>query len=1017
MQSASLEVRFSTPGLSEHRKALSDLKRESKDAADSTRSMVAEMTASIDRLSNARRKMSDEERLLRNARSEERAGAIQDASDARTKIRLIESEIAATKRLVESKRAAQSVIDSYNKDQSSAGKARSGYVDFWTKSLNARERDEKRAADAIIKNEERITAAKARESAAQARLEYRVASAGGYGPSRKNLDADELRETKKALSELNAEHKASANQPSMFDRAALWVTGLNQAISLAERLGRTAKSFIDDAAKWESMDMSLKLMEGSAQGATNATADLYQIAKAPAIDLKTAQQAYIQLRAMHIAGSDAKEIIVDISNTIGRAGGGSSQFERTMLQLKDMISTGQVYQKDLRLMKEAMPEMASLMEQAFGETSAEGIRKLKINSVDFLKGLMAEMEKLPKPVQTLTSEMENFETAVSRAKASLVDTEFTKTTLQNWTAMIEGMTSLITAESINWSKLIRGAFNGFSEYKPKEQLGWATAGGVVGGVLGTTLLPGIGTMTGVGWGAAAGTLAGGAYHAISGASRNDAGLTAEETDRAKIKEIFDNMRAARQKAGDTSKSPMTYFGKDESYWSGAITRKYTAPPAPHSKTLDELSAEAKIREDKKKADEDKKKITEEQQKRRAQEVKELQSQLDANKAKLDAEKAYQKTLDDLKAQGFNEADARIEADAEKKTTEAVALWEKQKQTAGAGSKMLAEINSQHEQAIIQIRHDANEKLGENYRKRQEVEAKDIDDLKKKIEDKRKAIEDAEIKLQEMKDAEKTKWQVRADEIQSQYADEITQIQEQADRKLQILEIAGRKTVELEERINQERRNKENAYYTSRMKIGLDGTSSLFGALAEMEMARVDKMSDTYKTMFAIQKSFAIASATVNVVSAAASALNDWAAASTFERIALAGGVMAAGGGLISQITSTAYAGVFDKGGDIPYGSFGVAGENGPEIVKGPAHVTSTKDTARMLAGAGRAPVVNVYNNAGANVEAKVNSDGSIDLLIDRVVAAAEGRIASGITSGNGSVDRSLRSTYGLGRGK
>lgn len=143
MPSASLEVRFSTPGLSEHRKALSDLKRESKDAADSTRSMVAEMTASIDRLSNARRKMSDEERLLRNARSEERAGAIQDASDARTKIRLIESEIAATKRLVESKRAAQSVIDSYNKDQSSAGKARSGYVDFWTKSLNARERDEK----------------------------------------------------------------------------------------------------------------------------------------------------------------------------------------------------------------------------------------------------------------------------------------------------------------------------------------------------------------------------------------------------------------------------------------------------------------------------------------------------------------------------------------------------------------------------------------------------------------------------------------------------------------------------------------------------------------------------------------------------------------------------------------------------------------------------------------------------------------------------------------------------------
>lgn len=43
-----------------------------------------------------------------------------------------------------------------------------------------------------------------------------------------------------------------------------------------------------------------------------------------------------------------------------------------------------------------------------------------------------------------------------------------------------------------------------------------------------------------------------------------------------------------------------------------------------------------------------------------------------------------------------------------------------------------------------------------------------------------------------------------------------------------------------------------------------------------------------------------------------------------------------------------FAGFFDKGGFIPGGQFGIAGEFGPEIVKGPAHVTSRADTAKLF---------------------------------------------------------------------
>lgn len=45
----------------------------------------------------------------------------------------------------------------------------------------------------------------------------------------------------------------------------------------------------------------------------------------------------------------------------------------------------------------------------------------------------------------------------------------------------------------------------------------------------------------------------------------------------------------------------------------------------------------------------------------------------------------------------------------------------------------------------------------------------------------------------------------------------------------------------------------------------------------------------------------------------------------------------------------AFAGMYDSGGFIPSGQFGVAGENGPELVSGPANVTSRRSTSKLAA--------------------------------------------------------------------
>lgn len=60
-----------------------------------------------------------------------------------------------------------------------------------------------------------------------------------------------------------------------------------------------------------------------------------------------------------------------------------------------------------------------------------------------------------------------------------------------------------------------------------------------------------------------------------------------------------------------------------------------------------------------------------------------------------------------------------------------------------------------------------------------------------------------------------------------------------------------------------------------------------------------------------------------------------------------------------------FAGMYDSGGFIPSGQFGVAGENGPELVSGPANVTSRRSTARLAALAAL-----TLGGAGATAEAK-----------------------------------------------
>lgn len=143
-----------------------------------------------------------------------------------------------------------------------------------------------------------------------------------------------------------------------------------------------------------------------------------------------------------------------------------------------------------------------------------------------------------------------------------------------------------------------------------------------------------------------------------------------------------------------------------------------------------------------------------------------------------------------------------------------------------------------------------------------------------------------------------------------------------------------------------------------------------GNLSIINQALADAGAESnaiYKMLFAAQKAAAIPSMIVATEQGATKALELGPIAGPVA----AGVVRTMGYAGIATVAGTAIAGLFDQGGIIPAGKAGIVGEYGPEIVNGPAVVTSRRATMDKVNSAANqsgnsigtySPIMNFYIN-------------------------------------------------------
>lgn len=202
---------------------------------------------------------------------------------------------------------------------------------------------------------------------------------------------------------------------------------------------------IKAAGELESLRMSLqKTMEGAGRSIEEANMELEELRKAalaPGLDFQQAVKGSIRLQGVGYQAEEARRIVVQLANALTLAGGTADQLDGVTKQFTQMIGKGKIMQEDLTIILENMPNLAKVMQDTFGTTNAEMLRKMGVSVEDFIAKLTDGMAKLPRAQGGIANAIVNAQNAIKLAIAE-VGEEINKTF--NITGALEDFAKWVT---------------------------------------------------------------------------------------------------------------------------------------------------------------------------------------------------------------------------------------------------------------------------------------------------------------------------------------------------------------------------------------------------------------------------------------------------------------------------------------------------------------------------------------------------------------------------------------------
>lgn len=136
------------------------------------------------------------------------------------------------------------------------------------------------------------------------------------------------------------------------------------------------------------------------------------VAMAPGIDFEQAVRGSIRLQNVGYSAEAARAILVELANAISLTGGTAIELDGVTRQFAQIIAKGRILQEDLTIIQENMPAIGQALKNAFGTSSAERLRELGVSTEELIRGVIIELNKLPRVQGGISNAIVNFFTAL-----------------------------------------------------------------------------------------------------------------------------------------------------------------------------------------------------------------------------------------------------------------------------------------------------------------------------------------------------------------------------------------------------------------------------------------------------------------------------------------------------------------------------------------------------------------------------------------------------------------------------
>lgn len=214
---------------------------------------------------------------------------------------------------------------------------------------------------------------------------------------------------------------------------------------------------VQAATDLDSLKRGLTAVAGSSEKANEQLTRLEEVAKLPGLGFKEAIEGSTRLQAAGLSAKLAERSLMGFGNALATVGGGKADLDTVTRALSQMAAKGKVSAEEIGQLAEKVPQIREIMKAAYGTADAEKLGKAGIQSMEFIDGIVKELERLPRVTAGAQNSFENFSDAVFRARGAIGEALLPAVLplVDNLTALMQKVREL-DPDTVRWGIAIAG---------------------------------------------------------------------------------------------------------------------------------------------------------------------------------------------------------------------------------------------------------------------------------------------------------------------------------------------------------------------------------------------------------------------------------------------------------------------------------------------------------------------------------------------------------------------------------